>query len=91
MASKQEANAPLILTIAAMSGFFVLVLYFGVEAWFRNEEAIELDHQWDNNPNAWLTDLRESQRANLGGIEAAIRTVANNDGKLTPATKPSGS
>ncbi len=50
MAMKQEANTPLILTIGAMSGILILVIMFGVEAWFRHEERAELDIQWDKQP-----------------------------------------
>lgn len=81
MAMKQEPNAPLILTISAISGLMILVLYFGVEAWFRHEEAVELDTQWKNSPNWELQELRESQRAHLGDIDAAMKKVVETGGK----------
>ena len=92
MAIKQEANAGLIVTVAAISGFLILVLYFGAEAWFRSEEASELTTQWDNNPNAWLGDMRNRQRANLGNLDTAMKQIVQSNGKLTmpaaPATQP---
>lgn len=75
MAIKQEANSAVILTIGAMSGLLILVIYLGVEAWFRTEERAEQDVQWQNNPNVWLDTLRENQRANLGGIDDAMKRV----------------
>ena len=34
MATKQDINAPLIVTIGAISGILVLVLVIGVQAWY---------------------------------------------------------
>lgn len=81
MAMKQEANTLMILTIGAISGLMVLVLYFGVEAWFRFEEKGELQMQWDHNPNVWLDTLRATQRAHLANVDAAIPKVIANGGK----------
>ncbi|HWE02808.1 MAG TPA: hypothetical protein VG326_10405 [Tepidisphaeraceae bacterium] len=87
MAMKQEANTPIVLTIGAVSGLLVLVIYFGVEAWFRQEEKIEMDAQWENSPNTWLIDMRDSQKVHLGGIDAAMKKVVESGGKL-PSTQP---
>lgn len=90
MAMKQEANAPLILTIGAISGLLILVVMFGVEAWFRHEERTELDSQWDHTPNTWLINLREGQKAHIAGIDGAMKQIVENGGKL-PSTQPSSS
>lgn len=100
MAMKQEANAPLILTIGAISGLLVLVIAFGVEAWFRHEEISEREDQWDTIPNSWLDDIRSPQLARLENegvdaktgahkikIEAAMQDIIARNGKL-PATQP---
>jgi hypothetical protein len=89
MAMKQEANTPIVLTIGAVSGLLILVIYFGVEAWFRQEEKIELDAQWDRSPNTWLMDIRAGQKAHLTGIDQAMKKVVETGGKL-PATQPAG-
>ncbi|HZK82805.1 MAG TPA: hypothetical protein VFC46_17110 [Humisphaera sp.] len=87
MAMKQEANTPIVLTIGAVSGLLILVIYFGVEAWFRQEEKIELDAQWDMSPNTWLMDMRQTQKSHLGGIDEAMKKVVQTGGKL-PSTQP---
>ena len=65
MAMKQEANTPVILTIGAVSSLLVIVVVFGVEAWFRYEQIQELNTQYSENPNTWLNDLRATQNANV--------------------------
>jgi len=87
MAMKQQANTPIVLTIGAVSGLLVLVIYFGVEAWFRQEEKIEMDAQWELSPNSWLIDLRQGQKAHLNGIDDAMKKVVETGGKL-PSTQP---
>jgi len=100
MAMKQEANTPLILTIGAVSGLLVLVIAFGVEAWFRHEEMSEREEQWDTIPNAWLDEMRSPQLARLETetvdpktgthkvrIETAMKEIIASGGKL-PATQP---
>ncbi|HZL34805.1 MAG TPA: hypothetical protein VFC78_05805 [Tepidisphaeraceae bacterium] len=65
MAMKQEANTPVILTVGAVSSLLVLVVVFGVEAWFRYEQREELNEQYTENPNTWLNDLRATQNTNI--------------------------
>ena len=45
-AIKQDVNAPLILTIGVVSGLLLLVIVFGLEAWFVREETTEIDGKW---------------------------------------------
>jgi hypothetical protein len=106
MAMTQQANAPLIITIGAVSGLLLLVLMFGVEAWFRYEERAEYQDQWDNSKNEWLDTLREGQAKHLNAyaynakakswtipIAQAMEKVVATDGKVNvapPATQPAG-
>jgi hypothetical protein len=106
MAMTQQANAPLIITIGAVSGLLLLVLMFGVEAWFRYEERAELEDQWDNSKNEWLDTLREGQAKHLSAyafnaetknwsipITDAMAKVVATEGKVNvapPATQPAG-
>ena len=43
MASKEGTNAQVILTIGAVSGFTVIVLVIGLQAWFLSEERSETE------------------------------------------------
>ena len=87
MAIKQDVNAPLILTIGIVSGLLLLVIVFGLEAWFVREENVEITTKFDNSTNPWLVDRRAEQRAKIAGIEEAKQLVIRNNGKL-PATRP---
>ena len=95
MAIKQEVNAPLIVTIGVVSGFLLLVVVFGVQAWFVREERDEIADKWREAKNVQLDDLRSAQRAKIesaGGtmipIEKAMQEIVKSGGKL-PATQPS--
>ena len=94
MAIKQEVNAPLIVTIGVVSGFLLLVVVFGVQAWFVREERDEIADKWREAKNVQLDDLRSAQRAKIessGGtmipIEKAMQEIVKSGGKL-PATQP---
>ena len=50
MAQKEQANVPLLLTIGAVSGFLLLVLAIGVQAWFLREVQREVAVKWENVP-----------------------------------------
>ncbi|HET6251242.1 MAG TPA: hypothetical protein VFE47_26400 [Tepidisphaeraceae bacterium] len=102
MAMKQEANTPVVLTIGAISCFLILVIMFGTEAWFRYEQRNEMDTLWNENPNTWLIDRRDAQKAHIVApasedpktharhvpIEVAMEEVIKTGGKA-PATQPS--
>jgi hypothetical protein len=94
VAIKQEVNAPLIVTIGVVSGFLLLVVVFGVQAWFVREERDEITRKWELSKNVQLEDLRSAQRAKIesaGGtmipIEKAMLEIVKSGGKL-PATQP---
>jgi hypothetical protein len=95
VAIKQEVNAPLIVTVGVVSGFLLLVVVFGVQAWFVREERDEITKKWEDSKNAQLEDLRSAQRAKIessGGtmipIEKAMKEIVKSGGKL-PSTQPS--
>lgn len=102
MAIKQDVNAPLILTVGIVSAILLLVIVFGVQAWFVWEEKTELAGKWEVSKNAQLDELRASQSARIASagtidvdnqkvrtipIADAMQLVIQNGGKL-PATQP---
>jgi hypothetical protein len=91
MAIKQDVNAPLILTIGIVSALLLLVIMFGLEAWFGAEETRELGEKFDKfPPTKTLVDLKTTQQAKIReAMPNAIQLVIQNGGKL-PATRPAG-
>ena len=65
MAQREQANVPLLLTIGAVSGFLVIVLAMGIQAWFLREMQREVAQKWDNTPLQPITDIRRAQEINL--------------------------
>ena len=95
MASRQQANVPLILTIGTVSGVLLLVLTIGVQSWFLRETQVEVIRKWENVAPQPLTSQRAAQWANLHPrskspttipIEDAVQYVIEHRGNLT---KPS--
>ncbi len=81
MAIKQEANTPLIVTVGAVSAILLVVITFGVEAWFLYEENNEIASKWEQAKNVRLDELRAEQSAKLTTgakvpINQAMKTVA---------------
>ena len=71
MAQRQEANVPLLMTIGAISGFLLLVLAIGTEAWFLREVQHETAAKWDNAEVQPLTDQRAEQVARINSYRWA--------------------
>jgi len=65
MAQREQANVPLLLTIGAVSGFLIIVLAIGVQAWFLREVQQEVAAKWDNTPQQPLTDIRLAQQVRI--------------------------
>src|SRR6187431_2509222 len=100
MAQRQEANVPLLMTIGAISGFLLLVLMIGTEAWFLREVQHQTAIEWDNAVPQPLTGLRAEQHARINSyrwldkektrvaipIDQAMKIVAARNGKL-PSTQ----
>ena len=101
MAQKEGTQAQVILTIGAISGFVVIVLAIGLQAWFMSEEQSELKTKYGEAVNLQLVELREKQQANLNTyrwidkdkqiaaipIEQAMRDMVQSKGRL-PSTQP---
>jgi len=101
MAMKQEANSALIMTIGVVSGLMLLVIMFGVEAWFKFEEKQELAAKWDASRNLELEKLRAdelskittlrwsdaSKQAVTIPVSDAMRKLVADKGKM-PTTRP---
>jgi hypothetical protein len=87
-AMRQEVNAPLIVTVGLLSTLLLIVVMFGVEAWFVKEERDEIAEKWEVSKNEQLANLQAEQRAKINGIDGAIRKIVETGGKL-PATQPS--
>ena len=100
MAIKQDVNAPLILTVGIVSGLLLLVVVFGLQAWFVREETAEITEKWNNARYTQLEDLGSEQLANIerDGIDEKTRerriaiakakqVIAQTGGKL-PSTQP---
>ncbi len=65
MAWKDDVDSRLIITIGAVSGFLVIVLSIGLQAWFLSEEQAELTGKASTAVNYQLEDLRAQQEKNL--------------------------
>jgi hypothetical protein len=65
MAQREQANVPLLLTIGAVSGFLIIVLAIGIQAWFLREVQHEVATKWDNTPLQPITDLRLKQMESI--------------------------
>jgi hypothetical protein len=61
MAQREQANVPLLLTIGAVSGFLVIVLAMGIQAWFLREVQREVAQKWDSTPLQPITDIKRTQ------------------------------
>src|SRR5688572_21030020 len=101
MAQREQANVPLLLTIGAVSGFLVIVLAMGIQAWFLREVQREVAQKWDNTPLQPITDIRRQQEMNISTyrwvdkdkhrvaipIDDAMRIVVQRNGTTQPATQ----
>ena len=67
MAQREQANVPLLLTIGAVSGFLVIVMAIGIQAWFLREVQREVAQKWDTTPLQPITDIRRQQETNISG------------------------
>jgi hypothetical protein len=101
MAFKEDTDAPLIITIGAVSGFLTIVVVIGLQAWYVSEEQRELDRKTATVVHQPLEDLRAAQTTNINSyrwadsgkqtvampIDKAMTLLIQNNGKL-PATQP---
>jgi hypothetical protein len=96
MAYQEDTNSPLILVIGAVSGFLVIVIVIGLQAWFLNEEQQELSQVYSGAVNHQLRDLRIEQNRNVSTyrwidrdkqivavpVDEAMKMLIQNKGKL---------
>jgi hypothetical protein len=54
MAYKEDVNSPLIITLGAISGFLVIVIVIGLQAWFATEEQQELTDRYTDSASYQL-------------------------------------
>jgi len=87
MAMKQEANSPVIVTIGAVSVVLLVVVIFGIEAWFRSEQQGEENEQFAESRNTWLDAIRDPQKARL---ESPAGTVDQVEAELAKHWPPAG-
>jgi hypothetical protein len=101
MAFKEDVNSQLIITIGAMSGFMVIVVVIGLQAWFMSEEKREMDEKYADAQNPELVELRKEEHTKISTyrwidkdrkiaaipVDDAMTMLIQNKGKL-PATQP---
>jgi hypothetical protein len=102
VAFKQEINVPLVFTIGVVSGFLLITIVIGVQAWYLSEEQGEIEAKADTSPVQVLVDGKELKRhleedgphwtdksrkvLNIP-LSQAMDLVIQNNGKL-PTTQP---
>ena len=103
MAIEQQPNTPLLITIGAVSGFLLLVLIIGVQAWFLREVQRETRIKYEDVPQQPVTDLKLEQLTKIHQyryvdqakgrvaipIDQAMKMIVANHGQL-PTTQPKG-
>lgn len=101
MAYNDGTNSQVILTTGAISGFLVLVLAIGLQAWYSSEEQAERDREYLNSGNPTLVQLKTDQQTNITTyrwvdkqkttvaipISQAMEMLIQNKGVL-PTTQP---
>jgi hypothetical protein len=100
MAIKQDVNAPLIVTTGVVSGLLLLVIVFGLQAWFVREEQSEIAEKWGESGTSKYVEMKAEQRTKIEKagvdeqtkartipIEQAMQVVIQTGGKL-PSTQP---
>jgi mono/diheme cytochrome c family protein len=102
MSIRREVNAPLIWTVGIVSALLLLVVIFGMQAWFYAAERDEIARKWEQAGNPWLDNLRREQTRNLTTrrwvdvekqivtmpIDRAAAYVAAHGGRLPASTSP---
>src|SRR5689334_8386538 len=103
MAIEQQPNTPLLITIGAVSGFLLLVLIIGIQAWFLREVQRETRIKYEDVPAQPVTDLKIEQETKINQyrwvdqkkgtvaipIDQAMKMIVANHGEL-PSTQPKG-
>jgi hypothetical protein len=96
MAYRDNTDSALIITIGAVSGFLVIVLAIGLQAWFLSEEQAETQRKNASAVNYQLAELRNEQQQKITTyrwidrekqvaaipIDDAMKLLVQNGGKL---------
>ena len=102
MAQREQANVQLLLTIGGVSGFLIIVLAIGIQAWFLREVQREVVQKWDSTPLQPITDIKRTQEMNISTyhwvnkdkkrvaipIDDAMRIVAKENQQPQSTTQP---
>ena len=102
MAQREQANVPLLLTIGGVSGFLIIVLAIGIQAWFLREVQREVATKWDSTPLQPITDIKRAQEMNISQyrwvdkdkkriaipIDDAMGIIAQQNQQNAPAPTP---
>ncbi len=96
MAEKQNINTPLIATTGIVSGFLLIVIVVGLQAWYYREEWSEeqskLKQERQLPVQATKLEQMQDVQDGKGGrmpVEAAMKQIIETRGQL-PATLPAG-
>ena len=98
---KQEVNIPLSLTIGLISGIMLLVMTFGMQAWYESAEQGIMAEKLLDAPKSDFAQLKDEQANSIRQygwanashstakipIERAMALMVEYNGKL-PATQP---
>jgi hypothetical protein len=96
MATRQEANAPLLAVIGIVSALLLIVIVIGIQAWFMSEQSAEIERKFGDAQATSLVNLKTEQQHNLETgrwvdrkkgivqipIEQAMELIVKDHGKL---------
>jgi hypothetical protein len=96
---KDELNVPVLATCGILGVLLLVVVVFGVQAYFLNYQNEEEARKADNTVNHFLVDLRSEQHKNISTyhwvdkdkkiaaipIEDAMKAVVQANGKVSTA------
>ena len=92
MAQKVGINVPLVVTLALASAVFLIVVVFGVQAWFNYEVLEERDANWATMSDKTALHARERQEHNLEvgpmKLQKAMDQIVASGGKVPWKTNP---
>jgi hypothetical protein len=92
MAQKEGINVPLVVTLALATAVFLIVIVFGVQAWFNYEVVEERDTMWATMSDTTALHARERQERNLEigpiKIQKAMDQIVAAGGKVPWKTNP---
>jgi hypothetical protein len=92
MAQKEGINVPLVVTLALSSAVFLIVVVFGVQAWFNYEVLEERDSMWATMTDKTALNARQRQEHNLDvgplKLQRAMDQIVASGGKVPWKTNP---